>query len=319
MKKDFLRRWIDGEYDPFDRLPDPQPGHDISRDEERSLERKAAENVEHRKDTLRIADREGRVFRLGYRLLAAMCCLVLAAVFLYMTAHITAYGTENPRAETVVERYIEKGLEETGAVNAVAGMILDYRAFDTLGESHVLFTALTVVIILLQADRKNMQSGREDYYRIRFEQHYPTEKDPILRRVGTVNGCLILLLGIYIMMTGHLGPGGGFSGGAALGSGLIILTTALGDVTMDRLMTQKRFRAMVCAALCFYSTAKGYVFITGANGLENIIPKGNPGALLSAGLIPALNIAVGALVGCVIFGFFSLFRQGRIGEVTTDA
>ena len=35
--------------------------------------------------------------------------------------------------------YLEQGIEETGAINFVAGMILDYRAFDTFGESNVLF------------------------------------------------------------------------------------------------------------------------------------------------------------------------------------
>lgn len=48
---------------------------------------------------------------------------------------------DNPYNNEVSQRYIEKGIEETGAINFVAGMILDYRAFDTLGESFVLFTA----------------------------------------------------------------------------------------------------------------------------------------------------------------------------------
>jgi multisubunit sodium/proton antiporter, MrpB subunit (2.A.63.1) len=198
-------------------------------------------------------------------------------------------------------------------VNAVAGMILDYRAFDTLGESHVLFTALTVVMILLRLDPKNMRTGYEDYYRIRFEQYYPTERDPILRRVGTVNGCLVLLLAIYILLNGHIGPGGGFAGGAVLGTGLIILSSSLGDEVMDRFLTADRFSRIVAVALCFYSLSKGFVFFIGANGLENPIPKGVPGAILSAGLIPPLDIAVGLVVGCTMFGFYGLFRRGRIG------
>lgn len=44
--------------------------------------------------------------------------------------------------------------EETGAVNTVAGMILDYRAFDTLGESFVLFTAVCAVTILMNLSPK---------------------------------------------------------------------------------------------------------------------------------------------------------------------
>ena len=55
-----------------------------------------------------------------------------------------------------------KGIAETGAINFVAGMILDYRAFDTFGESNVLFMAVIAVLMLLQRDKKNI-----DYKKIR--------------------------------------------------------------------------------------------------------------------------------------------------------
>lgn len=51
-------------------------------------------------------------------------------------------------------KYIEDGLQDTGAVNIVTGMILDYRAFDTFGESNVLFIATCTVLILLRNDKK---------------------------------------------------------------------------------------------------------------------------------------------------------------------
>ena len=51
----------------------------------------------------------------------------------------------------------------------------------------------------------------------------------------------------------------------------------------------------------------------GANGLDNHIPKGIPGAILSGGLILPLDIAVGLVVCCTMYGFYSLFRRGRIG------
>ena len=54
-------------------------------------------------------------------------------------------------------------------------------------------------------------------------------------------------------------------------------------------------------------------FFTGANGLNNHIPKGTPGAILSGGLILPLDIAVGIVVCCAMFGFYSLFKRGSIG------
>ena len=82
---------------------------------------------------------------------------------------------------------------------------------------------------------------------------------------------------------------------------------------MEMILTERRFQLVSFLALSFYSFAKGYVFFTGANHLENHIPKGTPGAILSAGLILPLDVAVGLVVACTMFGFYSLFRRGSIG------
>lgn len=50
----------------------------------------------------------------------------------------------------VAETYVNESMEETGAVNIVAAMILDYRAFDTFIESSVIFTSLIAVIGVLK-------------------------------------------------------------------------------------------------------------------------------------------------------------------------
>lgn len=308
-----FRRWLDGGVDLYDGILDGAKGRDLSRGMRRFLDQVAEQDaVEDRID--RIGKVERRAFRAGYSAAAVLCCLVLMAVFLYMVAHITRYGTENPRAFEVAERYLSQGLEETGAVNAVAGMILDYRAFDTLGESHVLFTALICVLILLRTDRKNMRTAYEDYYRIGQEDYFPTHRDPILRRAGVVLVPCIFLFGIYVLLNGQISPGGGFSGGAILGAGLVIFASAFGDHRVDRFLTLRRFQWISCCALAFYSFAKGYVFFTGANGMENHIPKGIPGAILSGGLILPLDIAVGLVVACTMYGFYSLFRRGAVGS-----
>ena len=93
----------------------------------------------------------------------------------------------------------------------------------------------------------------------------------------------------------------------------MIFASTFGDHAVDRFLTLKRFQWIAFFALSFYSFAKGYVFFTGANGLENHIPKGTPGAILSGGLILPLDIAVGLVVACTMFGFYSLLRRGVIG------
>ena len=309
--KEIFLRWLDGEMDLMASLPDAAEGRDLPRKHRRDLEDAAVRDAAKRMEWVGPAVK--RFERTGYRVLAALCCFALMCVFLYMAAHITRFGDENPRATEVARRYVEDGLEETGATNMVAGMILDYRAFDTLGESHVLFTALMCVMILLRRDSKNMRTAYEDYYKIEEERLFPTDRDPILRRVGLILVPCILVYGLYVLLNGPISPGGGFSGGAVLGAGLMIFASSFGDQTVDRFLTLKRFQWTAFLALSFYSFAKGYVFFTGANGLENHIPKGIPGAILSGGLILPLDIAVGLVVGCTMFGFYGLFRRGSIG------
>ena len=91
-----------------------------------------------------------RVSRGVYCALCVLICVTMIALLMFTVMNLPSFGSPNhPINNEVSARYIEKGLQETGAVNIVTGMILDYRAFDTLGESTVLFTAAMVVLFLL--------------------------------------------------------------------------------------------------------------------------------------------------------------------------
>ncbi len=61
------------------------------------------------------------------------------------------YGQpDNPTINEVVERYVEKGgVEESGGLNLITNIILDYRGYDTLLETTVLFTAVMAIILVL--------------------------------------------------------------------------------------------------------------------------------------------------------------------------
>ena len=120
-------------------------------------------------------------------------------------------AADNPSSNEVASKYIEDGLQDTGAVNIVTGMILDYRAFDTFGESNVLFIATCTVLILLRSDeKKNKQQAEMEQQR---EQHYEPKDDCILQKVTFYLFPIIVIYGIYVILNGHLSPGGGFSGG----------------------------------------------------------------------------------------------------------
>ena len=251
-----------------------------------------------------------------YNLLCVGICVTMIALLLYTVTTLPVFGDPNdPINNEVSARYIENGLQETGAVNIVTGMILDYRAFDTLGESSVLFTAAMVVLFLL---RKDKDSARYSQLAQTMDQnphsdtYYEPKNDIILQKTATILVPIVLLLGVYVVLNGHLSPGGGFSGGAIMGAGLILYVTAFGFAKMRRFFTYKTYQRVVLVALLTYALSKCYSFYTGANHIESVIPLGTPGAILSSGLILVLNICVGFIVACTMYCFYAVFRKGEL-------
>jgi multicomponent Na+:H+ antiporter subunit B len=59
----------------------------------------------------------------------------------------------------VAPRYIAETIKETGVPNVVTSVLADYRGFDTLGETTVIFTAGIGVMLLLRRARRR---GRSD-------------------------------------------------------------------------------------------------------------------------------------------------------------
>lgn len=247
-----------------------------------------------------------RGFSWLYTVVATVLCLLMAGIMLLTVSTLPSYGAADaPTVNEVAERYVEKGTEETGAVNTVAGMILDYRAFDTLGESFVLFTAVCAVTILM-----NMAGSRRRIKRDKEVVNYAA--DPIVRTMCAFVIPIILVFGVYILLNGHLSPGGGFSGGAILAAGFILYALVWGDEKASRLMSPKRIKIITLCALGFYAVSKTYSFYTGANHLHSIISPGTPGRILSAGLILPLNVAVGFVVCCTMYSFYMYFRRGEL-------
>lgn len=294
-----------------------------------------------------INKKEKKVLYRVFRITAGLLIVMLAAALIFCMFDLPGlFSPDHPGENVVAERYIESGIEETGAVNFVAGMILDYRAFDTFGESNVLFAATICVMVLLlvqdqsksrvrrkrskkngtvnsdqttvsesQIQSEQLPESKAYYEDLRDEREIEPrliKNDVILKTVAKVAVPFILMFGLYVILNGHLSPGGGFSGGAIVGSGFILASVAFGFDRMERFLNKKSAGIITFVSLLVYCLAKSYSFFTGANHLESGIPLGTPGAILSSGLILILNICVGLVVACTMYSFFSLMRRGKI-------
>ena len=304
-----LLRWIAGEIDPYMEAMEIRKQQDHKPNERliRMHRRDQEDVIQHVQDY-----RHNRVFknfRRFYRIASVLCCAALVMMLLTAVSYLPPVGaTDNPASNEVAAKYIEDGLQDTGAVNIVTGMILDYRAFDTFGESNVLFIATCTVLILLRSDKK--KDKQQELAEQKREQHYEPKDDSILQKVTFLLFPIIVIFGIYVILNGHISPGGGFSGGAIVGAGLILYANAFGFEKLNRFFTEKTYKWISFASLAFYCLAKSYSFFTGANHLESGIPLGQPGAILSSGLILPLNICVGLVVACTMYAFYTLFRKG---------
>lgn len=125
----------------------------------------------------------------------------------------------------------------------------------------------------------------------------------------------IFLYGVYIVITGHLTPGGGFAGGVIIACSYILLTLAYGkDFALQRLGTRLASGLDSGGALLFLVVALfglGYGGIFFANFLQKRFP-GREFQLLSSGAIPISNIAIGLKVGASLFLIFVILSVLRI-------
>ena len=137
---------------------------------------------------------------------------------------------------------------------------------------------------------------------------------PIVKTVTRWVSPFIIAFGIYIALTGHLTPGGGFPGGVIIAGCFILLTLAYGKERVFEIFGLKSASITdSLASLAFLGIGLlGYVF--GRGFLTNFIQTGFPGNsfdLMSGGNMPILNLAIGFKVGgslFVVFAYLALFR-----------
>lgn len=92
--------------------------------------------------------------------------LLFAGLFVILTISIFEMPitptTDAPSYNDTVEHYINNAVSETGATNIVAAVLADYRGFDTLGETIVLFTSIVAVASVLRTVKKEKKEDGSD-------------------------------------------------------------------------------------------------------------------------------------------------------------
>ena len=89
----------------------------------------------------------------------SVACLVGLVLF-SLVLEMPLFGAANgPTYNEVYDQYTRNGLGDTGATNLVTAIVLDYRGFDTMGETTVLFTAVMAALLTLSSGAKSSSGG----------------------------------------------------------------------------------------------------------------------------------------------------------------
>lgn len=230
--------------------------------------------------------------------------LGLAVVLAWGFAGLQSFGDFDGRYGKVLAHSAVPQIKATSAVGATT---LDYRGFDTLVEEFILFTAAVGVVVLLRVQRAEDEVPAEPEAVRR-----PTARSGSLRSVATALVGPVLLLGIDIVVHGHLTPGGGFQGGVILMTALFLIYLGGAHMNLGRLRPLGAMEASEgVGAAGFAVIGLGGMVIAGAY-LENFIAPGAVGSLVSAGDLPLLNIAVGLEVMGALLVVLGEFLDQRL-------
>ncbi len=212
------------------------------------------------------------------KIIGLIITVVTGALLIYAAADFPAWSDPASPASTYLSPYfIEKTMEETSVPNIVTAVLADYRGFDTMFETTVIFSAGVVCFFLLRISRREEEEPETRYYRhvltgvtIQLKEGYKIPPSADFERIDAAwtppdliikTGCRILipfvqLFALYVIAHGHHSPGGGFQGGVILGASIILLAISHDLRTAVRRMSEKLI-AILCAVGVFIYAGTG--------------------------------------------------------------
>ena len=138
--------------------------------------------------------------------------------------------------------------------------------------------------------------------------------DIIVKSITRIVVPFVQLYGVFIILHGHVSPGGGFSGGALFGTGLMLYTLVFGVRQAQKKLSHRASELAESGGILVFSGIGMIGLLLGGSFLANIdagFPLGNPGSLISAGMIPLLMIAIGVKVASTMLTLFHILIEGE--------
>ncbi len=196
----------------------------------------------------------------------------------------------------------EQAARTLGVRNVVSGIYLGTRFFDTLLEVLVFAVAVLGVRFYLAVPDSADESTA------------PIPESHVVRVSANILLPLVLLIGLFVTINGHISPGGGFSGGAIAASGLLLVALALGGDGISERFHDERFERIEWGMVLALLALALLPVLFALPPLSNLLPSGRLGTLSSGGNVPLYNVLIGIKVFIASWVIIHHFLRHR-GEI----
>ena len=264
--------------------------------------------------------------------------VVLAgALLLYSTQDFPSWGDPASPASTHIATYhLTKAFEETSVPNVVTAVLADYRGFDTMFETGVIFCAGLGCFVLLRLFRNRDEDSYYRHVATGITLHIKSAKIPdvsseferidtlwtpydlIVKTVCRILAPFVQLFGLYVIAHGHHSPGGGFQGGVILGASVILIAISHDMRTAIGRISEKSIHILMAVGVLLYSGIGALCILLGRNFLDyaslSRILFTNEIEARSLGIL-GVEVGVGITVMAVMISIYNnLSSDGRLDE-----
>jgi multicomponent Na+:H+ antiporter subunit B len=242
------------------------------------------------------------------RKFAILVSVIVGALLMWGSTDFPDWSDPNSPASThLSNEYIEQAYETSHVPNLVSAILADYRNFDTMFETTVVFTAGTAIFLILRLPLGPLARRRNSQHPQAIRQ--PLPRDPILEMACRVLFPPTHLFGLYVLTHGHYSPGGGFQAGVILGASFILLAIGFDMRAILARFPEGLYKPLAALGVLLYAGLGAICIALGENfldyeALRSLAPSISQQMIRSHGIL-LVECGVTLTVGSVIFSIYT--------------
>ncbi len=209
---------------------------------------------------------------------------VFVALYCYASLNMPPWGEyRGPYGDFIVRMAVY----ERHATDTVNAINYDYRAFDTLEEEFILFSAVLGVCMLLRREkgRQSLDKSRKISDSVRMST--------AVQAINLPASLLTMIFGFYIGTHGAMTPGGGFQAGVILASGPLLVYVCQNRKAFHNMTSDALLEVIDGLGAGSYALIGLAPLFAGLPLLTNVLPLGKTGTPFASGTIALISFCVG--------------------------